>query len=220
MLAPALRRHRGDGALHQLQKRLLHALARHVAGDRGVFRLAGDLVDLVDIDDAALRAFNIVVRRLEQLQDDVLHILTDIPCFGQSRCVGHCERHVQNARERLREQCLTAPRWADQHYVRFCELDAISAAWICQSLIVVVNRHREDAFRVSLPDDIIIKNIADFLRRRHAFFRFKSGGFVFLTDDIHTELNAFITDEDGWTRNQLFDFVLALPAERAIKRIL
>ena len=100
------------------------------------------------------------------------------------------------------------------------ELDAISAAWICQSLIVVVNRHREDAFRVSLPDDIIIKNIADFLRRRHAFFRFKSGGFVFLTDDIHTELNAFITDEDGWTRNQLFDFVLALPAERAIKRIL
>src|SRR6202000_2339225 len=32
MLAPALRRHGGDGAFHDLQQRLLHALARHVAG--------------------------------------------------------------------------------------------------------------------------------------------------------------------------------------------
>src|SRR3546814_3600326 len=38
MLAAALRRHRGDGAFHDLQQRLLHALARHVAGDRGVVR--------------------------------------------------------------------------------------------------------------------------------------------------------------------------------------
>src|SRR5262249_25079775 len=35
MLAAALRGHRGDGALHDLQQRLLHALARHIAGDRG-----------------------------------------------------------------------------------------------------------------------------------------------------------------------------------------
>ena len=40
MLAPALRRHGGDGALHDLEQRLLHALARHVAGDRGIVGLA------------------------------------------------------------------------------------------------------------------------------------------------------------------------------------
>src|SRR6202167_4532558 len=50
----ALGRPRGDGAFHDLQKRLLHALARHVARDRGVVGFAADLVDLVDIDDAAL----------------------------------------------------------------------------------------------------------------------------------------------------------------------
>ena len=54
VLAPALRRHVGDGALQDLEQRLLHALAADVAGDRGVLALAGDLVDLVDIDDAAL----------------------------------------------------------------------------------------------------------------------------------------------------------------------
>ena len=36
VLAPALRRHRGDGAFDQLEQRLLHALARHVARDRRV----------------------------------------------------------------------------------------------------------------------------------------------------------------------------------------
>ena len=53
VLAAALRRHRGDRALDELQQRLLHALARDVARDRRVVGLARDLVDLVDVDDAA-----------------------------------------------------------------------------------------------------------------------------------------------------------------------
>src|SRR5262249_30448054 len=43
MLASALRGHRRDGAFHDLEQRLLHALARYVAGDRGVVGLAADL---------------------------------------------------------------------------------------------------------------------------------------------------------------------------------
>ena len=78
VLAAALRRHRGDRALHDLQERLLHALARHVAGDRRVVRFARDLVDLVDVDDAALRPLDVVVGRLQQFQDDVLDVLADI----------------------------------------------------------------------------------------------------------------------------------------------
>src|SRR5215204_3257240 len=61
VLAPPLRRHRRDGALHDLQERLLHALARYVAGDRGIVRLSRDLVDLVDVDDAPLRPLDVVV---------------------------------------------------------------------------------------------------------------------------------------------------------------
>ena len=55
MLAAALRRHVGDRPLEDLQQRLLHALAGDVARDRRVVGLARDLVDLVDVDDAALR---------------------------------------------------------------------------------------------------------------------------------------------------------------------
>src|SRR6476619_7798330 len=48
MLAAALGRHRGDGSFHDLEQRLLHALARDVADDRWTVGLAADLVDLVD----------------------------------------------------------------------------------------------------------------------------------------------------------------------------
>src|SRR3712207_8719160 len=50
--------------------------------------LAADLVDLVDIDDAALRPLHIVVGGLQQLEDDVLHILADIAGRSEERRVG------------------------------------------------------------------------------------------------------------------------------------
>src|SRR3546814_5751652 len=78
MLAAALRRNRGNRALHHLEQRLLDALARYIARDRGIFGLAADLVDLVDIDDPALCPLDVVIRRLEQLEDDILDILADI----------------------------------------------------------------------------------------------------------------------------------------------
>jgi hypothetical protein len=90
-------------AFHDLQKRLLHALARHVAGDRRVVGLARDLVDFVDIDDAALRALDVVVGGLQQLEDDVLDVLADVTGFGQRRGVGHGEGHIDDAGERLGE---------------------------------------------------------------------------------------------------------------------
>ncbi len=65
VLAPALGRHVGDRALDDLEQRLLHALTRHVARDGGVVALAADLVDLVDVDDAALRALDVVVGVLQ-----------------------------------------------------------------------------------------------------------------------------------------------------------
>ena len=126
MLAPALRRDRGGRAFHQLEQRLLHALARHVAGDRGIVRLAADLVDFVDVDDAALRLLDIVVGGLEQLQNDVLDILADIAGFGQGRRVGHGERHIEDARQGLREQRLAAAGRADQQDVRLGELDLVA----------------------------------------------------------------------------------------------
>ena len=78
VLAPALGRHRRGRAFEDLEQRLLHALTRHVARDRRVLGLAGDLVDLVDVDDAGLGLLDVVVGGLDQLQEDVLDVLADV----------------------------------------------------------------------------------------------------------------------------------------------
>ncbi len=128
MLAAALRRHRGDGAFDQLQQRLLHALAGHVAGDRRVFGLARDLVDLVDVDDARLRLLDVVVALLQQLLDDVLDVLADVAGFGQRGGVGDGERHIEQARQRFRQQRLARAGRADQQDVGLGQLDVVVLA--------------------------------------------------------------------------------------------
>ena len=105
MLAPALGRHRRHRAFNQLEQGLLHALARHVTRDGRVIRLARNFVNLVDVNDALLRAFNFVVAALQKLLNNVLNVLAHITCLGQCGRVGHDERHVQRARQGLRQQC-------------------------------------------------------------------------------------------------------------------
>ena len=127
VLAAALRRHVGDRPLDDLEQRLLHALARDVARDAGVVALAADLVDLVDVDDAALRALDVVIGVLQELDDDVLDVLADVAGFGERGRVGDRERHVEDLGERLREERLAAAGRAEQQDVRLRELDVVRA---------------------------------------------------------------------------------------------
>ena len=128
VLAPALRRHRGGGALEDLQQRLLHALAGDVAGDRRVLGLAGDLVDLVDVDDAGLGLLDVVVGGLDQLEEDVLDVLADVAGLGERGGVGDGERHVEHAGQRLGQERLAAAGGADQQDVRLGQLDVVAGA--------------------------------------------------------------------------------------------
>ena len=94
VLAAALRRHRGDRAFDELQKRLLYAFAGNVTRDRRVVRLARNLVDFVDVHDARLGLLDVVLALLQQLLDDVLDVLADVPGFGQRGRVRDGKRHV------------------------------------------------------------------------------------------------------------------------------
>src|SRR3954454_17730120 len=73
---------------------------------------------------------------------------------------------------------------------------------------------------MALTDDVIVENLADFLRRRDTVARLHQRGFVLLTDDVHAELDALIANEHGRSGNELAHLVLALAAERAIERVL
>src|SRR5258708_26720536 len=54
VLSAALRRNKYIGAFQQFEQTLLYALTAYVAGDGRVIPFPGDLIDLVDINDAPL----------------------------------------------------------------------------------------------------------------------------------------------------------------------
>src|SRR6266853_974328 len=221
MLAAALRRHGRDRPFDQLQQRLLHTFAGDVPGDRGVIGLARNLVDLVDIDDAALRLVDVVVAVLEELLDDVLHVLADVPRFGERGRVGDHERDVQEARHRLREQRLARSGGADEQDVRLGELDFVVLREVLQALVVVVHRDRKDLLGELLPDHVLVEYPAAFPRRRQIGF----GGLAalvrgaFLADDVVAQLDALVADEHRRPGDQLPHLVLALAAEGAVEKL-
>ena len=217
VLAPALRRHRGDRALEDLQQRLLDALAGDVARDRRVVRLARDLVDLVDVDDPGLGLLDVEVGRLDQLEQDVLDVLADVAGLGQRGRVGDRERDVEDPRERLRQVRLAAARRAEQEDVRLLQLDVVVGRAHLHALVVVVDGDGERALRGLLADHVLVQQRVDLGRARKVVEVEVSGSGELLVDDLVAEVDAFVADVDPGAGDQLLDLTLALAAEAAEK---
>ena len=165
MLASALRRHVGDGAFENLQQSLLHAFAGNIARDGGVFVLAPNLVDFVDVDDAGLGASHIAVGCLQQLQDDVLNVLAHVAGFRQSRRIDNGEGHVQHLGQCLCQQRLAASSRPYQQDVRLGELDVVAARPVhLDALVVVVDGDRKLLLGLILTDHVLVQKRLDLLR--------------------------------------------------------
>src|SRR5229473_4221062 len=104
VLAPTLGRYVGNGAFNNLEQSLLYALARNIASNGWIVRLACDFVDLIDIDNAPLSTGYIKIRRLYEAQENVFDILTDVARFCERGRISDTERHVQNLGQRLCQQ--------------------------------------------------------------------------------------------------------------------
>src|SRR3954462_1342756 len=216
VLGPALRRHAGGRPLEDLQERLLNALAGHVARDRRVVRLARDLVDLVDVDDPGLGLLDVVVGRLDQLEQDVLDVLADVAGLGQRRRVGDREGDVQDAGERLGEQRLAAAGRAEEQDVRLLQLDVrVVALHHLHALVVVVDRYGERALGLLLADHVLVEHAVDLPRLREVLDVERRGGGELLVDDLVAEIDALVADVDAGTGDQLLDLPLRLAAEAA-----
>jgi hypothetical protein len=100
---------------------------------------------------------------LQQLEDDLLDVLADIAGFGERGRIRHREGHVEDTRERLRQQRLAGAGRADQQDVRLRELDVVVLGLVVETLVVIVDRDREHLLGVILTYHIIVKNFAYFL---------------------------------------------------------
>jgi hypothetical protein len=99
-------------------------------------------------------------------------------------------------------------------------LDVVLLGLMLKPLVVIVNGDREHFLGMILADHIVIEDLADFLRCRDAVARLYQRGLVLLTDDVHAQFDAFVADEHGRAGNKLAHLLLALAAERTVKRVL
>ena len=221
MLATALGRHRGNGALDQLQQRLLHALSGHVPGDGGIVGLARNLVYLIDVDDTHLGLLDIIVALLQEFLDDVLDILPDVTRLGQGGGVGNGEGHVQQARQGFGQQCLAAARRPDEQDIALAQLHVLGPALaVTQALVMVVHGHREDFLGPCLADDILVENRVDLARYRQMVLGAVAAAFLhFFADDVVAQVHALITDEYRWPGNQFANLVLAFTTEGTVQQL-
>src|SRR5581483_999818 len=219
VLASALRRDRCRRALQDLEQRLLHALAGDVARDRGVLALPRDLVHLVDVDDAGLGLLDVVVGRLDELQQDVLDVLPDVAGLGERGRVGDREGDVQHLGEGLGEQRLAAPGGAEDQDVGLLQLDVSVLGADLDALVVVVDRDRKDLLGLLLADHVVVEESVDLLRLGQ-LLELEVGGFgeLFL-DDLVAEVDALVADVHAGAGDELLHLLLALPAERALQQV-
>src|SRR3954447_8581196 len=220
VLATTLRRHGRGGAFEDLQQRLLHAFTGDVTRDRRVLALAGDLVDLVDVDDAGLGLLDVVVSGLDQLEQDVLDVLADITGLGERCRVRDREGDVEHLREGLRQQRLAAAGRAEQHDVGLLQLDRVLVAGAgLDPLVVVVDGDRQRLLRVVLPDHIAVEELVD-LFRLGQLVELDVGAFgQLLFDDLVAQVDALVADVDAGACDEFLDLLLALPAEGALEQV-
>ena len=171
MLAPALRRYVDRRPFENFQQRLLHPFARYVARDRRVVALAGDLVDLVDEDDAPFGGSHVVGGHLQQPREDALHVFAHVAGFGEHRGVDDGEGDVQQPCDRACHERLARSRRADEHDVRFVDLDLAFGVGRFRenAFVVIVDRYRQVAFGRLLTDDVLVEHLLD-LRGFEQFF--------------------------------------------------
>ena len=84
---------------------------------------------------------------------------------------------------------------------------------------MVVDRYRQDLLRLFLADDVVVEELVD-LFGLGELFELQFGGFVeLLLDDIVAEIDAFVTDVDARSGDELLDLLLGLTAERTLEKV-
>ena len=219
MFASSLRRHVHHGTFKQFQQSLLHPLTAHVARNRRIVAFTGNLVNLINEYDAALRFRHIIVSHLQQTCQDTLDILSHIARLGQHGRIDNSERHMKQFCDGTSQQSLSRSRASHHDYVRFLDLHIRLILRLQQTFVVVVHCHRQVTLGLILSDDILVQKILDVLRLREIVqIQFLRGLFLLAESFLHNLMGLFraaVTDTSVDAGDKEAHLVFRTPAETA-----
>ena len=176
----------------------------------------GDLVDLVDVDDAPACRLDVVVGVLQKLDQDVFHVLAHVAGLGQGGGVGYGEGDVQDPGQGLGQQGFARTGGTDQEDVALVDLHVVGtgAPGVIDALIMVVHGHGQDLLGLVLADDVFIEQAFD-LGRRQKLAALGLLAHRFLSDDLIAERDALVANIDVGTGDEPLHLVLILAAKGA-----
>ena len=106
-------------AFDELEEGLLNAFARNIACNRRIGALAGNLVNFVDVDDTSGRAVDVPIGCMQQIENDIFDVITDVSGFGQAGGICHGKGHIEDFSECLSEQGFAGTGGPDEENVGF-----------------------------------------------------------------------------------------------------
>ena len=167
MLAASLWRNIYHCAFQQLEQALLYSLTAHIAGDRRIVALAGNLVYLVNKHDTFFCSSHIIVSHLEQTAQNAFHIFAHITSLGKYRSINNSERHIQQFGDCTGKKRLSRSGAAHHDDVALFDFHTSVVYFLLQTLIVIIHRHGKRALGTILSDDILIQILLDLYWLRH-----------------------------------------------------
>ena len=141
-------------------------MSRDSGAGAGAVAAAGDLVDLVDEHDPALRELDVLVGVVQELADhhlDILAVVAGLRVLGR---VGDDERDVEAARQRARDVRLARAGRAQQQHVRLLDQALSRRGRLAAPFEVVVRGDGDGALGAVLADDVAIEIVVDLTRRQ------------------------------------------------------
>lgn len=185
---------------------------------RRILRLSRYLIDLIDIDYAALGALYVVVRSLDYSEQDVFNILADITGFGERGRVRYGERNIEYLREGLRKHRLAHTRGSEKNDIALLDLN-IAVLRAVYSLIVVIDRDAQRFLRLVLTYNILVELLFDLMGLgerliARALTALAAGTLFVRLNYIEALLHTLVADIHPRTGDKLLDLILCFLAER------
>ena len=132
----------------------------------------GDLVDLVDVDDAVLREVGVAVGAGDEVAHEVFHVAADVARLAELRGVRLDEGHADEVRDVFDEVRLADARRAEQDDVALGVFEVGGVAFVVRRepadvvdvVVVVADGDGEHFLRLVLPDDETVEVRLDVAR--------------------------------------------------------
>ena len=173
-----------------------------------------------------LGSLHVKISRLNQPEQNILHILAHITGLCKGCGIGDGEGHIQHSGEGLGHERLPRACGTEKQHIALLQLHITAGGTVQDAFIVVIHRNGENPLRLILPNDILIQLLFDLgglwkllEAEIHGPGRLIGRPGIGLSHNVHAGSHALITDIGAVACNQTTGKVLRPAAEGTSDRL-